>query len=178
MDQAQTPPSVTHSISNRTFEEVLEVKVFSLLLLALVVALGAANPAATYNDTLSGSQTAAPESEGVALNLTAAGDLPGMLKLALTRSETNVTGGSLTMTVLPANADASSSERGSLTGTVSSGTLTLNENGTVASASSVQVSVQSGTGEFANVTSGTATINVSANAENPSQLNGTLVLNF
>lgn len=154
------------------------MKVFLFVLLAAVVALGALNPAATYNDTLSGSQTAAPESEGIAMNLTAAGDLPGMLKLTLTRSETNITGGSLTMTVLPANADASSAARGSLTGTISSGTLTLNENGTIASASNVQVALNSGTGEFASVTSGTATINVSASAENQSQLGGTLVLNF
>lgn len=154
------------------------MKVLSFLLLAVIVALGAVNPSATYNDTVSGSQTAAPESDGIALNLTAAGDLPGMIKLTLTRSEANVTGGSLTMTVLPANADASSNERGSLTGTVSSGTLTLNENGTLASASNVQVSITGGTGEYANVTSGAATINVSADAENPSQLGGTLVLNF
>jgi hypothetical protein len=80
--------------------------------------------------------------------------------------------------VLPANADASSSERGTLSGTVSSGTLTLNSNGTLASASAVQVSIQSGTGEFTGVTSGTATMNISGNAENPSQLNGTLVLSF
>ena len=133
---------------------------------------------ATYNDTVSGSQTAAPESEGIALNLTAAGDLPGMNKLTLVRSEANVTGGTWSMTVLPANADASSSERGTLTGTISSGTVTLNENGTLASASTVQISIQSGTGEFASVTAGTATVNLSANAENPSQLNGTLILNF
>lgn len=151
---------------------------FSSLLLAAVVALGAVSPAATYNDTVSGSQTAAPEAEGIALNLTAAGDLPGMVKLTVVRSETNITGGQLTMTVLPANADASSSERGSLSGTVTSGTLTLAENGTLASASSVQISIQSGTGEFASVTSGTATVNISAGAENPSQLSGTLVLNF
>lgn len=154
------------------------MKVFLFVLLAAVIALGAVNTPATYNDTVSGSQTAAPEAEGIALNLTAAGDLPGMLKLTLTRSETNVSGGSLIMTVLPANADASSTARGSVTGTISSGTLTLNENGTVASASNVQVTINSGTGEFANVTSGTATINVSANAENSSQLGGTLVLNF
>jgi hypothetical protein len=151
-----------------------------LLLVALVAtaAPGALNPAATYNDTLTGSQTAAPEADGIALNLTAAGELPGMIKVRLVRSEGNVTGGSWSMTVLPANADASSSERGSLTGNVTGGTVTLNENGTIASASSVQVSIQSGTGEFANVNSGTATINISAGAENPTQLNGTLVLNF
>ena len=133
---------------------------------------------ATYNDSLSGSQTAAPESAGIALNLTATGDLPGMTKVTLQRDGTNVTGGSFRITVLPQNADASSSERGELVGTISGGTLTITAEGTLASASGVQVTIQSGTGEFASVTSGTATLSVSANAENPSQLSGTLVLNF
>ena len=158
------------------------MKLFSLILapavLAAALSFNLVNLAATYNDTVSGSQTAAPESEGMAVNLTAAGDLPGMNKLTLVRSEANVTGGTWTMTVLPANADASSNERGTLSGTVSAGTLTLNEDGTLASASSVQISIQSGTGEFASVTSGTATLNLSANVENTTQLNGTLVLNF
>jgi hypothetical protein len=101
-----------------------------------------------------------------------------MNKLTLVRSEANVTGGAWSMTVLPANADAASSERGTLSGAVSGGTITLNENGTLASASAVQISIQSGTGEFASVTAGTVTVNLSADAENPSQLNGTLVLNF
>ena len=159
------------------FYLLLAPVVLGAVLSVNVVNLGATYNA-TYNDTLSGSQTAAPESEGIALNLTAAGDLPGMNKLTLVRSEANVTGGTWSMTVLPANADAGSSERGTLTGTVSSGTVTLNENGTLASASAVQISIQSGTGEFAGVTAGTVTVNLSANAENPSQLNGTLVLNF
>ena len=133
---------------------------------------------ATYNNTLNGSQTAAPEAEGIALNLTAAGDLPGMSKVNLHRSGADVTSGSLRLTVLPQNADASSSERGQLVGTISGGTVTLTAEGTLASASSVQVTIQSGTGEFASVTSGTATLNVTASSENPSQLTGTLVLNF
>ena len=142
------------------------------LLLATVVST------ATYNDTLSGSQTAAPEAEGIALNLTASGDLPGMNKVKLQRSDSNITGGSWTMTVLPANADASSTERGTLTGTIGGGTLALTAEGTLASASGVQITIQSGTGEFASVTSGTGTLTIAANAENASQLNGTLVLNF
>lgn len=149
----------------------LLITIASLLLAAVV-------SSATYNDTLSGSQTAAPESQGIALNLTASGDLPGMNKLTLQRSDLNVTGGSWRLTVLPQNADASSSERGELVGTVSGGTLTLTAEGTLASATGVQIAIQSGTGEFASVTSGTATITVTANAENPSQLSGTLVLNF
>jgi hypothetical protein len=149
------------------------MKFVSLMLAAALLAA-----TATYNNTLSGSQTAAPEEEGIAINLTAAGDLPGMVRLAVQRADTNVTGGTLLITVLPANADASSTERGTLTGSVTSGTLALNSNGTVASASNVQVAINRGTGEFSSVTSGTATINISAGAENPSQLNGTLVLNF
>ena len=149
----------------------LLITVVSLLLAAVVTT-------ATYNGTLSGSQTAAPETEGIALNLTASGDLPGMNKLTLQRSDLNVSGGSWRMTVLPQNADAASTERGELVGTVSGGTLTLTAEGTLASATGVQITIQSGTGEFASVTSGTGTITVTANAENPSQLNGTLVLNF
>ena len=142
------------------------------LILALVVSI------ATYNDSLSGSQTAAPEAEGIALNLTASGDLPGMSKVKLQRDGLNVTGGSFRMTVLPQNADASSLERGELVGTISSGTLTLTAEGTVTSATGVQVAIQSGTGEFASVTSGSGTLSITASSENPSQLSGTLVLNF
>jgi len=140
--------------------------------------LVAAVSLATYNDSLNGAQTAAPEAEGIALNLTATGDLPGMSKLKLQRSGQNVSGGSFQMTVLPQNADATSTERGELIGTVSGGTLTLTAEGTLASASGVQVTIQSGTKEFTAVTAGSGTISITASAENPSQLNGTLVLNF
>lgn len=143
-----------------------------MLVLAFVISF------ATYNDTLSGSQTAAPEAEGIALNLTAAGDLPGMTKVTLHRTGDNVTSGSLRLTVLPQNADATSSERGQLSGTISGGSVTMTSAGTLASASGVQITIQSGTGEFASVTSGTATLNITAGSENPSQLSGTLVLNF
>jgi len=146
------------------------------LLMTLILAVSLS--VATYNDSLSGSQTAAPEATGIALNLNASGDLPGMNKVTLQRDGQNVTGGSWRMTVLPQNADASSTARGELVGIVSSGTLTLTAEGTLASASGVQVTIQSGTGEFASVTSGAATLSVTANAENPSQLSGTLVLNF
>jgi len=146
--------------------------------IALMLVLASVISATAYNNTLSGSQTAAPEAEGIALNLTAAGDLPGMTKVNLHREGGNVTGGSLRLTVLPQHADASSSERGQLVGTISGGTVTLNSEGTLASASSVQVTIQNGTGEFASVTSGTATLNITASSENPTQLSGTLVLNF
>lgn len=143
-----------------------------------MLALAALLSTATYNNSLNGSQTAAPEAGGIALNLNASGDLPGMIKVNLQRNGTNVTGGTFRMTVLPQNADASSSERGELVATVSGGTLTLTPEGTLASVSGVQLTIQSGAGEFAAVTSGTGTLSASVNSENPSQLSGTLVLNF
>lgn len=149
-----------------------------LLLMFASLVLASMVSAATYNNTLSGSQTAAADSTGMALNLTASGDLPGMSKVTLQRDGLNIVGGTWRMTVLPQNADASSTERGELAGAITGGTLTLNAEGTIASASSVQVVLQGGTGEFSGVTTGHATMTISANAENPSQLNGTLVLNF
>lgn len=143
-----------------------------------MLALAALLSTATYTNSLNGSQTAAPEAAGIALNLNASGDLPGMIKVNLQRDGSNVTGGTFRMTVLPQNADASSSERGELVATISGGTLTLTPEGTLASVSGVQLTIQSGAGEYATVTSGTGTFSASANSENPSQLSGTLVLNF
>ena len=151
------------------------MKQVSLMLASLALAL-VLSPA-TYNNTLSGSQTAA-EAEGIALNLTASGDLPGMTKVTLQRDGLNIVGGTWRMTVLPANANAASSERGELVGAITGGTLTLTAEGTLASASSVTVVLQGGSGEFSNVTTGNATMSISGSAENPSQLSGTIVLNF
>ena len=73
-----------------------------LLMLLLMLVLSTA----TYNDSLSGSQTAAPESAGIALNLTASGDLPGMNKVTLQGNGQNVTGGSWRMTTKLSGTDA------------------------------------------------------------------------
>lgn len=152
------------------------MKGLSLVLVSLVLATMLS--AATYNNTLSGSQTASPETDGITLNMTASGDLPGMSKVTLQRDGQNVVGGSWRMTILPQNANASSNERGELIGVITGGTLTLNAEGTLSSASSVQVVMQGGTGEFSSITTGNAVMTITANAENPSQLSGTIVLNF
>jgi len=149
-----------------------------VLLMLVSLVLAGVLPMATYNDTLNGSESAALASEGIVLNLVASGDLPGMSRVTLTRNGTKVTGGSWRMTVLPPNANASSNERGKLVGTITGGTLALTGTGTLASASAVKVTIQSGTGDFAAVTSGNATITITADANNPTQLTGTLVLTF
>jgi hypothetical protein len=146
-----------------------------LLSLAMLVST---HSATTYNNTVNGSQTASAESGSVAFNLNATGELPGMLSLTVTHEGGNVTGGTWKLTVLPANADATSSETGTLTGSLSAGTLTLDANGVATAASSVQLSVQSGTGQFEAITSGTGTLSPSADPENSSKLGGPLALSF
>ena len=135
-------------------------------------------PATTYNNTVTGSQTAAAESGSIALNLNAAGDVPGMLNVTLRHEGGNVNGGTWTLTVLPPNADASSSEVGTLTGSLAGGTITLDANGIATAASSLQLNVQSGTGQFNTITAGSGTLSLSADAENATKLGGPLALNF
>ncbi len=133
---------------------------------------------ASYNNTVTGSQTASAESGSIAFNLNATGDLPGMFSVTLRHENGNVNGGTWTLTVLPANADASSSETGRLTGTFTGGAITLDANGLATAASSVQLSVQSGAGQFEAITSGSGTLSLSADAENSTKLGGPLTLNF
>jgi hypothetical protein len=150
---------------------------FALSIFSLSVVFST-NAPATYNNTVTGSQTAAAETGSIALNLNATGDLPGMLSLTLKHESGSVNGGTWTLTVLPPNADASSSETGTLTGSVTSGTLTLDANGIATAASSLQLNLQSGTGQYASIAAGSATLSLSADPENSTKLGGPLVLNF
>jgi hypothetical protein len=101
-----------------------------------------------------------------------------MVKVTLQHTGGNVSGGSWTMTVLPPNADATSSETGTLTGSISGGSVTLDTNGVITAVTSVQLTVQSGTGQYSAITSGNGTLSLSADAENSSKLGGPLVLDF
>jgi hypothetical protein len=152
--------------------------IFAAALAATLLCLAAARAAASYNNTVSAARTASADREGVSLILDAAGDLPGMGKVTLRRDGNNVTGGSWSLTVLPPNADASSSEKGRLAGAVTGGTVTLNADGTLAGVSDVQLTVESGTGQYASVGGGSGTLSLPAAAEHTSKLKGTLALNF
>ena len=149
----------------------------ALFIISLVI-ITTTHAASNYNNTVIGSQTASPESGSVAFNLNATGDLPGMLSITLIHEGGNVNGGTWKLTVLPSNADATSNETGTITGSFSGGTITLDANGIVTGASSVQLNVQSGTGQYQAVTSGSGTLGLSADAENSTKLSGPLALSF
>ena len=150
----------------------------SSLFITSLLMIVTTHAASNYNNTVSGSQTASAESGSVAFNLNATGDLPGMLNITLNHEGGNVNGGTWTLTVLPPNADATSSETGTIKGSFSGGTVTLDANGVVTGASSVQLSVQSGTGQYQTVTSGSGTLGLSVDAENSTKLSGPLALSF
>lgn len=146
--------------------------------LALLACFTLARAAATYKDTVAGSQTASRLSEGVSLNLHATGDLPGVLTLSLRHEGGRISGGSWTLVVLPPDADASSGERGRLSGSVGGGALTLDEHGIVTAADSIQLSVQSGEGRYASVSGGGATLSLSADPRIATKLVGPLAFDF
>lgn len=148
-------------------------------LAAALLCLAAARAATNYNDSVSALPTASADgAESVSFILEAAGDLPGMGKVTLRRAGNNVTGGSWSLTVLPADADATSSEKGRLNGAVTGGSFTFNADGTVSGVSSVRLTVEGGAGQHASVSGGSGTLSLSADAENPSRLRGTLSLDF
>lgn len=144
----------------------------------LLIAALASSAATVYHDAVNGFESASSESEVVKLLLNAEGDLPGVNILMLRRDGNEVIGGSWTMTVMPPDAGPTTSEKGRLIGSVTGGTLTFNGDGALAGADAVQLTIQSGTGQYAGVKSGSGNINLSPRAENPSQLAGTLILNF
>lgn len=145
---------------------------------AWLLAAALAHAAASSRETVKGVQSASAEGDSLSLLLNAEGDLPGLLKVSLRREGDKVTGGSWTLTVLPPDADAIADEKGRLAGGATGGTLTFKGDGSLAAAASIILTVQEGTGHYSRVREGGATLNLSSSAENPSQLAGTLLLNF
>lgn len=155
------------------------ILIFATTLAASLLCLAAARGAPTHNDTVSAIRTASADGAGsVTILLDATGELPGMGKVTLRREGNQVTGGSWSLTVLAADADASSSEKGRLNGAVTGGSITFDGDDTLVGISSLQLTIEGGTGQHASVSGGSGTLNLSANIENPPKLKGTLSLNF
>lgn len=154
-------------------------RITATALAATLLCLAVARAATTYNDTVSAVQTASADGpSSVTFLLEAAGDLHGMGKVTLRRQGNNVIGGTWSLTVLPEEADASASEKGRLSGTVTGGSITFDPDDTLSGVSSVQLTVESGTGQHVSVNGGSGTLSLSSDIENPPKLKGTLALSF
>lgn len=152
--------------------------IFAAALAACLLAAGLSRAATLYRDAVKGFQSASGAAEVVNLLLNAEGDLPGSLNVSLRREGNKVTGGSWTLTVLPADDDPAANERGALAGGAAGGVLAFDGEGALAGADAVVLTIESGTGQFARVRGGSATLKLETNAENRSQLTGTLTLDF
>jgi hypothetical protein len=148
------------------------------LALALLACFTLARAATLYKSDVTGTQSASGLNEGVLLNLTSRGDLPGVLTVSIKHDGGKVTGGSWSLTVLPPDAGPTSRERGRLSGSVTGGTLALDANGILSAADSLRLIVQSGAGEYVGVSGGGGVLSLSADPENATRLGGPLALDF
>lgn len=151
----------------------------AVALLAGVIWGTLAHAATTYTASLIGDQAEPIASNRINMGMEASGDLPGPFTVAIdydATDKTTIVGGNWMLLVLQQNADGSSTEQGTLKGTFSSGSIVVNNEGTVASINSV-LTISDGTGNYVGVTSGNGTFWVSSTQSSP-PFSGALGLTF
>lgn len=107
------------------------------------------------------------------------GDLEGRLNLNVQYNDsgTAISRGQWALEVRHLNADGAITTAGVLSGEITGGTVTLNENGSLASLSGAQLSVREGHGNYEGA-HGTGTVSLTGNAQTPNAVSGTLSLSF
>ena len=151
--------------------------VLALALLAAPLISGRVVAVTTYTDSLAG-EIIPPGSSSLSLGAVATGALPGSFTISLNLNNTTVTNGNWWLVVKERNADGSVSEVGALAGAVSGGTVSLNADGRVTSLNSVQLLIQTGSGNYAGVTSGSGSLTGTFGNQASPSFSGTLNLNF
>jgi hypothetical protein len=144
------------------------------------------------NSTLSSAQIASTDTNRTIITQSARGDLPGVLTLALdiNAQDGSVTGGEWALVVTDIQTPAHSRDhgeeegpdvmviqRGVLKGVVTGGAVVLNPDGTVGSASAIQLAINGGTLEFGDVSSGGGIVNGS-DLQDPHDSSGNLSLDY
>jgi hypothetical protein len=146
------------------------------------------------NSTLSGAHVSSADNGRIIIIQSARGDLPGVLTLALdvNGQDGSITGGEWALVVTDNQSPAGHShdhgdgdggpdymviQRGVLKGAVAGGAVTLNSDGTLASVSSVQLTLNGGTLEFVGATSGGGVVNA-ANLQDPHHSSGSITINY
>ena len=142
---------------------------------------------------LSTAQVSMLDGNRVVVLMDAKGDLPGSLTLTLERDSTGTTviGGSWALIVSyveltplgypDADGGEAESERlveiGTLSGTITDGALTLDQNGRVVSVDSVQLAINQGSVTYDGINEGTGSAQ-ETNLQDVTSSTGTLILNF
>jgi hypothetical protein len=133
----------------------------------------------TYHGSFAGSGSRS-QARGETTFVGQVGDaLPGYLMLTIDYDSNNsINGGNWTLIVTSRKADGSSSEEGRLEGTLSGGSVTLNQDGALASVNAARLTIKSGRGTYSGVVNGQGTFEVSSVPGNRTPFDGALTLTF
>lgn len=142
---------------------------------AVIICLGAA--LGNYTSSLSGQQRSAAKDGDIVLDMTARGDLSGGFNISIKQSNSTISGGEWSIVVIEKNDDDTDREAGTLKGTISSGSIIVNDETKRVSSAESQLTITEGTGRYAGAT-GTGIFNTSAATVDSHELSGTLSFNF
>lgn len=149
--------------------------IFTALLVAVLAGSTLALTMTAYTSSLSGRQSTQKDAASFAMSAQSSGDLAGTLSIkASLNPDGTVSGGSWELNVVDLT---SGNETGSLTGTLSGGAV-VKDAEDWASSANLQVNINSGTGSYAAVTSGSGAIQGTVDRESRTPFTGTLNLNF
>lgn len=133
----------------------------------------------TYQDSFAGSSSRSQERGETTFVGQVNDALPGYLMLTIKYDQNNsISAGNWTLIVTSKRADGSSVEEGRLEGTISGGSVTLSQNGTVASVNAARLTIKSGRGKYDGVASGHGAFEVSSAPGNRTPFDGALTLTF
>ena len=145
------------------------------VLVAVVSLAGVAATPSTRTAQAAG-EASWPNTGELALRGVLSGEARGTLRASIRLDGHHVPGGDWSATLLTTNADGSESEAGTISGTVDPGTA-LGADGRVHALKDLRLTITSGNGEFAGVTSGSGSLDVRLGA-NGEPFHATLTLTF
>jgi hypothetical protein len=148
----------------------------NIILLGLLAGLVVYARAVSYSVSLGGEEISRGSNDSIHIVTSAEGDLPGGCTIKIEHNGNNITGGSWELVVVGVAANGSAEERGTVKGSVASGSLSFSEEGKVASVDA-QLIISSGTGTYSGA-SGGGSLGGSVGAQRTPPFRGNLSLNF
>lgn len=142
---------------------------------AIATAAGVLAQTTGRSDSLTG-EIRTPGSTELVLAADATGDLPGYFTLSIRYENRRVEGGSWVLVHRQTNADGSEEDIGMIEGVLASSSAVFGDDGSLASMTSIQLKIESGSGTYEKLTSGTGSVEGTVTGRNGVAFTGTLKL--
>jgi hypothetical protein len=152
----------------------------AMLVGGLTVVTQAQTSPATYSDSINGVVVTPHPNGNISLKEQATGGVAGTIDMSIQYDPVKnvILGGTWTLTAFQQNSSGKLSYRGTLNGTVSSGTVTVDQTGVLTSAGPVQLTINGGAGAFSQTKTGTGTLSGTLTSPPTPTFSGNLVLSF